>query len=272
MSNLFGATIRHRIFLLAVATLLSSPAHAAASNPVLVELFTSEGCSSCPPAESLLRALDSAQPVSGEQLIVLEEHVDYWDDQGWKDPWSSHALTLRQSDYVDHLRLKEGPYTPQMVVDGTEAFVGSDRTKAAVAFKKAVADPKINIELSSVRPENGKLLAHLTTAEMPAKAEAFVALALDHTESQVLRGENGGKHLEHVAVVKHLVSVGKVKKGESFSKDVALELDRNEHDQAYRLIAFVQEAGEGKILGVTMVHFKPGAENNPTQNPPGSVQ
>src|ERR1700674_4434461 len=141
MSNLDRCGVRV-LAALAAATIWSlfcAPARAASSNPILVELFTSEGCSSCPPAEALLRTLDAAQPIPGAQLIVLEEHVDYWDDQGWQDPFSAHAFTVRQSDYVKRLHLNSGPYTPQMVVNGSEAFVGSDRAQAGRALAKAVA-------------------------------------------------------------------------------------------------------------------------------------
>lgn len=242
-------------FLLAALSILSStPALAAPANPILVELFTSEGCSDCPPADAFLKALDSAQPIPGAQLIVLEEHVDYWDDKGWRDPFSSHALTVRQSDYVDRLHVKNGAYTPQMVVDGSEAFVGSDRPQAGRAFAKELVAPKISVQISGLHLQDGKVSGHLDIGAVPVKAEVFVALALDHAQSQVLRGENGGHQLEHVAVVERLTSVGKVKKGEPFSKDVAIKM--NHPDKDYRLIAFVQQADEGKVLGAAAVPVK----------------
>ena len=226
---------------------------AAPSTPVLVELFTSEGCSDCPPADSFLRALDQVQPVSGEELIVLEEHVDYWDDQGWKDPFSSHAFTVRQSQYVERLDPSRGAYTPQMVVDGSESFVGSNRGEAAQAFKKQVAVSKVAIELSSIHADHGQLSLHVASAASPSKADLFVAVALDHAESQVVRGENGGKHLEHVAIARQITNVGKVKKGEQLSKDVELTV---ENPQApHRLVVFLQQPDGGKILGAAVSHI-----------------
>ena len=256
MSNLdrCGFMVSAVLSLAAMCVLFSMPALASPANPILVELFTSEGCSDCPPADAFLKALDDAQPIPGAQLIVLEEHVDYWDDQGWRDPFSSHALTLRQGEYVDRLHVKNGPYTPQMVVDGSEAFVGSDRPQAGRAFAKEVPVPKISVQISALHVEEGKVLAHVEVGAVPSKAEVFVALALDHTQSQVLRGENGGRQLEHVAVVERLTSVGKVKKGDPFSKSVAIKMDRPEKD--YRVIAFVQQADAGKVLGAAAAHAK----------------
>jgi hypothetical protein len=246
MSNLdrCGFCVSAAFSLAAMCILFSAPVMAAPANAILVELFTSEGCSDCPPADAFLKALDTAQPIPGAQLIVLEEHVDYWDDQGWRDPFSSHALTLRQSEYVDRLHVKNGPYTPQMVVDGSEAFVGSDRPQAGRAFVKEVPVPKVSVQISAVRIEGGKALAHVEIGAVPSKAEVFVVLALDHAQSQVLRGENGGRQLEHVAVVERLDSIGKVKKGEPFSKDVALKMDHPEKD--YRLIRLCRKRMRAK--------------------------
>jgi hypothetical protein len=216
---------------------------------VVVELFTSEGCSSCPPADALLQTLDRAQPISGVQLIVLSEHVDYWDDLGWKDTYSSHAITERQENYAHRLGVA-GPYTPQMVVDGTFEFVGNNKAQAAKAFGKARALSKIPVQISSVTSDNGNVRAHIETGPLPSKAEVIVALAFEHAQSQVLHGENGGHRLEHVAVLRKLVSAGKAEKGSTFSQDV--NLPNEDGNQVYRLIAFVQKPNQGAILGAAI--------------------
>src|SRR3984957_19365665 len=137
----------------AVLTLFSGVVicSAAGSNatrvPVLLELFTSEGCSSCPPADRLLETVDEKQPVAGADLIVLSEHVDYFDHLGWKDPFSSPLYTARQEDYTDRYNL-DGVYTPQLVVDGRYGFVGSDKREGPHAFKKAIRERKIPIIIS----------------------------------------------------------------------------------------------------------------------------
>lgn len=113
------------LILLALGLSPARETFAAEKIPVLLELFTSEGCSSCPPADKLLETLDRTQPIAGADLIVLSEHVDYWNQGGWSDPWSSATNTARQRDYVRHFNL-DSSYTPQLVVDGQSELVGSD--------------------------------------------------------------------------------------------------------------------------------------------------
>jgi len=228
---------------------LGATAESAAPTPIVVELFTSEGCSSCPPADALLRKLDSSQPIAGAQLIVLEEHVDYWDDLGWKDPFSSRDWTLRQTEYAQRLNVR-APYTPQMVVNGGVELLGSDSARAGKVFDQERSLTVVPIHITDVRIEGGKVHAHVATGEVPAKAEVFVALALDHADTEVKRGENGGRHLEHVNVLQNLSSAGKVQKGQSFSKDVVVSAGKP--GITYRLIALIQEPDQGKIVGATV--------------------
>src|SRR5204863_4528217 len=125
--------------LAAIATLAASPRAQrveGAATPIVVELFTSEGCESCPPADVLLRQLASTQPVPGAQIIPLSLHVDYWDQLGWKDRFSSALLTNRQRVYGTRFNI-DSVYTPQMVVDGRSELVGSDGAAARKAIARA---------------------------------------------------------------------------------------------------------------------------------------
>jgi hypothetical protein len=225
-----------------------------APNPVLVELFTSEGCSSCPPADAMIKTLDEFQPIPGAQLIVLSEHVTYWDHDGWKDPNSSPALTDRQAAYESVLH-EPSSYTPQIIVDGTEQIrINYPQPQMVDIFQKAAAAPKLPIRIGDITidPANPAVLrTHIETDVNPDKhnGDVFVAVVLDHVESQVLKGENGGKHLVHVAVVQQLTKVGKLAKGKTFAQDVQLKLAPGTDPKNVRLVAFVQESGPGTVLG-----------------------
>ena len=225
--------------------------------PVLVELFTSEGCSSCPPADALLQQLDRSQPVAGAQLIVLSEHVDYWNHIGWTDPYSSRFFSDRQSAYSDRFRLS-GVYTPQMVVDGTTEFVGNDSRLAIQAIQKALAQQKVAVRVSEISLETPNVLrAHVEAGALKeyskaSKADVYLVVALDHAESQVLRGENGGRRLTHVGVVERLTKIGRMETGKGFAQDVRVKLDSKTDLGTLRVIAFVQETGQHQVLGATL--------------------
>ena len=236
-------------------------AHASAANttgpdahPVLIELFTSEGCSSCPPADALLEKLDDRQPVPGAQLIVLSEHVDYWDHDGWKDPNSSALLTERQSSY-EHALGASTPYTPQLIVDGTSEMHIDNAQQIESTLRKAATTEKIATRIASISldADPSVLRAHVEVdAVSDHGADVFAAVALDRVESQVLHGENGGRHLTHVAVVQQLTKIGKVSKGKGFSQDIQLKLKPGTDPKNLRLVVFVQQPGPGKLLGASM--------------------
>ncbi|HMK22291.1 MAG TPA: DUF1223 domain-containing protein [Terriglobales bacterium] len=221
-----------------------------ASGPIVVELFTSEGCSSCPPADVLLQKFDK-QPYPGAQIIVLGEHVDYWNHIGWRDPYSSAAFSERQSAYRTRLGL-ESVYTPQMVVDGNEEFVGSNSDDAQKAIARAAAETKVPVRLSALAVVNRQLKVHIETAELPARfasADLVLAVALDHAESQVQSGENSGRRLTHVAVVRTLSRVGSITSSQSFARDLEVQLEPGPDTTKLRVIAFLQQPGPGRILG-----------------------
>jgi hypothetical protein len=226
------------------------------SQPIVVELFTSEGCSSCPPADAFLQRLDKLQPVAGAQLIVLSEHVTYWDHEGWKDPYSSEALTQRQQDYERALQLAT-PYTPQVIVDGISEIKLSDPKQIEAVFQRDMTAPKVPVHIRSVTedPANPELLrAHVEVGPTTSrrKIELYLAVALDHVDSQILHGENGGRHLSHVAVVSEIERVAKLSQGGSFADDVSILLKNGVKANNCRVVAFVQESGQGKLVGAAL--------------------
>src|SRR5579872_2898151 len=152
------------------AALAAEPSRA----PVLVELFTSEGCSSCPPADRILEQLDP-------HVVVLSEHVDYWNHDGWKDPYSSHLNTLRQESYARALGIgDDGVYTPQMLVDGAAQFNGSDGARAKAEIDKAEKRPKAKVRLE--RTDAG---IQVSVENAPRTASVYLAMAENSGDSQV---------------------------------------------------------------------------------------
>lgn len=236
----------------------SNAAPAPSATPVIVELFTSEGCSDCPPADRLLYALEQTQPVPGAEIIPLEQHVDYWDNEGWRDPFSSSQFTLRQRDYVYAFNLPTA-YTPQMVVDGTTEFVGSDRKRSLAAIAKAALAPKANLkieELSGANSDARKLRLRVSLAALGALnpkhgADVLLAVTEDHLASNVTRGENAGAYMNHLAVVRKLRLLGRVDAAGSFSSAPDVALAANWKRQNLHLVALVQDRSTKRVLAAS---------------------
>jgi hypothetical protein len=248
------------------AAMLAAPIAAGPGNdltqqrrPVLVELFTSEGCSSCPPADALLEKLDSEQPIAGAQIIVLSEHVDYWNHDGWTDPFSSAAFTARQVDYTRRFGLAD-PYTPEMVVDGNAECNGSDAQKAGAVIRQASTQPMAGIRIRAAAP--GDAAVTIEVDPLPDgtthKANVYLAYAAEKGTSDVLRGENQGRTLRYVSIARNIQRVGSVGDRQAFKKQVSIRAADAPAES--RLIAFVQEAGTGRVWGTAMYAIPGGAK------------
>jgi hypothetical protein len=224
--------------------------------PVLLELFTSEGCSDCPPADRLLEALDRTQSVAGAEVIVLSEHVDYWNRLGWKDPFSSPQFSSRQAAYAGKFHL-DGVYTPQLVVDGKVQFVGSDGQAAKAAIERERHEQKLAIAISNVVRTGNRITAHIVIPAIQKQPGGrapvlYVALADDRTESQVARGENAGRSLAHVAVVRYLSPAETIRDDHPVDKQVALSVEPGVGTNGLRVVAFLQDTASGHILGAAL--------------------
>jgi len=256
------------ISVLWVATLALVRTHVQASStdasrtPVVVELFTSEGCSSCPPADALLARLSEGQVGGNVQLIALEEHVDYWNDLGWTDPFSSRDWTARQYVYAGALG-NGNAYTPQMVVDGTVEFVGSRTQQARESILKAAGKTKIPVVLAqgnAVGSGKGNLSARVGKLEGTTKgdaAEVWLAVTETGLHSSVTRGENAGEDLHHAAIVRFMRKIGEAKgDGEtSFTGDVSVPLQKEWKRENLKAVLFVQEKKSRRILGAAEIRM-----------------
>jgi hypothetical protein len=219
--------------------------------PVLIELFTSEGCSSCPPADRAAAFLEKEQPVPQADVITLAFHVDYWDGPDWKDAFSSAAYSDRQTLYSKAFHLDE-IYTPQMVVDGHAEFVGSDTGKATNEIADAAKASKGNIE---AKVEKNKYRVSVSGLPKHQAATAYLAVAEDNLESNVRGGENAGGHFTHMSVVRDLKPLGPLNgdaDGGTFQADVAGKAGWKNENLKY--VVFVQENESRKILAVARIH------------------
>lgn len=212
-----------------------APLHAS-ERPIVVELFTSEGCSSCPPADALL-----AEFAGRPDVLALSFHVDYWDRLGWTDPFSSPDATRRQHGYAELLGLAT-VYTPQMVVDGRWQAVGSDRSEVEQALGSARRNrDEVPVALAV---DHGRAQIMLGQDSSRVAADLLL-IGFDRRHvTAVSRGENGGRTLSHVDVVRSIEEIGQFDGGRgAFEVPIRSPTDR---------IAAILQARDGRILGVAV--------------------
>jgi hypothetical protein len=229
--------------------------------PVVVELFTSEGCSSCPPADEVLSKLDKSQPIQGVEVIALGEHVDYWNKLGWIDPYSTADFSRRQSRYSDAFN-QNSVYTPQMIVDGRDEFAGGNMDRARAAIARAAQSPKASIQLlscdNSNAPNSGAVKLSVHVRDLPHvtdgdTAEVLLAVTENNLRSEVARGENAGRYLRHSAVVRELTQLGNVSAGQNFNSEPTVNLAKGWQKDNLRAVVFVQERRTRRIIGAAVL-------------------
>lgn len=258
------------IFLLSGALLIAAPLAAqtrAASGattrtPVVVELFSSEGCSSCPPADNLLKQLETTQPVPGAEVIAIEEHVDYWNHDGWVDPFSSVSWTFRQQEYVEKLKVGT-EFTPEMVIDGQVQTTGNDMLAALVLITKAAHQPEAPVTIEPGKPDGKGAESFAVSVGKLAEAtprnteEVWLAVTEDGLHSSVGAGENAGHKLFHAAVLRSLNKIGVANAaapGTSFSADPRVKFNSHWNRANLHVVVFVQEKQSKKIIGAGEVN------------------
>jgi len=224
----------------------------AAPRPVVLELFTSNGCSSCPPAYTLLSALRDDPPVDDVELIVLNEHVDYWDKLGWVDPFSSSAFTQRQRTYARQVFASNQVYTPQLVVDGVAPMVGSRRNEAVAAIRRQATRPSVPVAITVSRLAASRLDidVRVDPAAVDGAFRVRVALTQDNAVSRVGGGENGGRTLTEDGVVRDW-QLARQDSGQHYRAQLTVPADLDERNAA--VVAFVQRVPLWHIVGAKRV-------------------
>jgi hypothetical protein len=267
-SPLFYATTVGAAAFLILSTFGRSTGVAAPRDPgspphlVIVELFTSEGCSSCPPADALLKELSEQQKMEGVQIVALEEHVDYWNHLGWKDPYSAAEFSQRQSDYAQVFGT-DGVYTPQMVVDGQSEFVGSRSVAARGAIQKAANQPKAEIVLiggansSPGKPAFEVQIKSLGGISVRGETELWIAVTEKDLQTDVKAGENSGETLKHAAVVRILRKIDTVRDPAGYERRIQVTLDPDWKKENLAVVVFLAEKNSRKIVGAAASSLDP---------------
>ena len=248
-----AATVSLALAILAAASPICTSQVPAPGQVVLVELFTSEGCSSCPPADALLRRLHGTHTASGQWIIGISEHVTYWNDLGWADPFSDQTYTDRQSAYGRRFAL-DSVYTPQAVVNGQKEVNGSDGTEILKAVSSTAKPSPITLNISSVvaQPDaKGFSVTFALAGQSKTSLDIFAVVADDAARSSVLRGENSGRTLQHVSVARSLVKVASLTEAKTLTVVIANPgIVNGQPTTGRHLILFAQEHGLGRIIAI----------------------
>ena len=257
--------------ILIFALLGAAVTHVAPAQTVVIELFTSEGCSTCPPADQVLSRLDTAgnawarnpaiirgkqAPISlppGVEVITLGEHVDYWDQLGWKDKFSSPLFSARQQDYGRAFHL-ESVYTPEIVVNGQKEVLGSDARAVQDAITKAAKETQAQVAIAMTSAQT----VSFSVSKLPPgthEAEVLLGVTESGLVTPVFGGENNGRQLRHAAVVRSLTSLGRLdpKSPGEYSGVAQLNLRADWNRSNVKLVLFVQDLVNRHILGAASV-------------------
>ncbi len=222
------------------------PLSAGSFEPIaVIELFTSQGCSSCPPADRLLAKTIESAHASGKKIFAVSLHVDYWNRLGWPDPFSTAAYTQRQSAYVSSLNLS-GAYTPQMVVNGTREFTGSDQNSLSSALSKALnTKAEVSFTKLKVLYKDGKPsgVEYALDGNYAGHNINFALVSLEET-TVVKRGENGGSTLKNDNVTRQFITQKAMASGTVELASSPIPTANN-----FIVIAYVQEGVAGRIVG-----------------------
>jgi hypothetical protein len=217
---------------------------------VVLELFTSQGCSSCPSADKLLAKTYEEAQKNHKQIFVLSYHVDYWDRLGWKDPFSQSLFTKRQYNYAKLFGL-QGVYTPQVVVNGAKEFVGSDARKLNSALENnANQKTKIDITLEDVKWLNGQVSFRYNLKGDFKNSQLQVAILSKKEETNIPRGENSGLKLSGSNIVRALQTL---KSSEKSTFNVTLPKDLDKENT--RIVVFAQDLKSLQVIGVEGFDF-----------------
>ncbi len=244
------------LVILPVASPQSQPA-APSRQPVLVELFTSEGCSDCPPADAFLAQLDSQQFVPGAEAIVLSEHVTYWNHQGWTDRFSLEDVDLRQQEYVRQFSLPS-PGTPEFVVDGAEQVGGFNPKQIVQQIADAATKPKLSVEIGDAHRADDGSINFAVKAAPGAKANVVAAVAENTTQSAVSGGENKGQTLRNVAVVRAIKDFGSnAADGRPLRLSSSDLLHAEKDGEPLRLVVFLVSHKDHRVVGVAEKTLNP---------------